>query len=195
MKLLKKLVGDHCYLSPIDSSESELVASWSNDIRVALKTGDMSDMITLEMQKSYLEGMTNRSGYGFYIVDINTDNVIGVARIMRVNHIHRNAVVGIFIGETKNRSRGIGTESLNLLLDFAFNIINLRNVMAEVFSFNKASITICKKVGFNEIGRRRSAIIYGKHEFDEIFMDILSDEFESIFIEKELKKDSFAKKI
>ena len=127
MNYLKKLVGDKCFLSPIDTSEAEVVAKWSNDIEVAVKTGDISDMITYEQQKSYLESMNNRGGYGFYIVDKSKDEIIGVTRLMRINFISRNAVMGIFIGESDNRNRGIGTEAAKLLLDFGFNVLNQRS--------------------------------------------------------------------
>ncbi|WBW94866.1 GNAT family N-acetyltransferase [Oceanirhabdus sp. W0125-5] len=186
MQYLKKIVGEKCYLAPVDDSLTEKVAIWSNDLRVSIRTGDISDMITYETQKEYLNSM-NQRGYAFYIVD-NTDNeAIGIIRLMRVNHINRNAVLGIFIGESTNRNSGIGTEATKLILDFAFNVINLRNVMIETFSFNHRAIKVCKKVGFKEIGRRRNAIIYGDNEFDEVFMDILNTEFSDSIICEALK--------
>jgi len=176
MEFLKKIVGDKCYLSPVDGSLTEKVAKWSNDLRVSIRTGDISDMITYETQKEYLDNM-NKRGYAFYIVDASDDEAIGIIRLMRVNHIYRNAVLGVFIGDSSDRNSGIGTEATKLILDFAFNVINLRNVMIETFSFNERAIKVCKKVGFKEIGRRRNAIIYGDNEFDEVFMDMLNTEF------------------
>lgn len=184
MNHLKKLIGEKCFLAPVDGSETERVATWSNDIDIAIKTGDISDMVSFEQQKKYLEGMNNSSGYAFYIVDKNKNEVIGIARLMRINFINRNAVMGMFIGEKDNQNRGVGTESTKLLLDFAFNVLNLRNIMVEIFSFNEGSLRMCKKCGFKEIGRRRKAIIYGKKEYDEVFMDILSEEFKDSTIER-----------
>ncbi|QNO15065.1 GNAT family N-acetyltransferase [Alkalicella caledoniensis] len=60
--------------------------------------------------------------------------------------------------------------------------------MIETFSFNEPAIKTLKKVGFKEIGRRRNSIIYGRNEYDEIFMDMLSDEFQQSKIEKLLGK-------
>ena len=187
MNYLKKLVGDNCYLSPVDAAETERVANWSNDIEVAIRTGDISDMITYEAQKRYLKNMNNNTGYAFYIIRKDVNEVIGIARLMRINFINRNAVMGMFIGERNHRSKGIGTEATKLLLDFGFNILNLRNIMIETYSFNEAAIKACKKCGFKEIGRRRSAIIYGNNEYDEVFMDILNEEFEDSIIYKLLK--------
>lgn len=189
MNKYRKLVGEKCYLAPLDTSEADIVAKWSNDMEMSIKTGDISDIITYNHQKDYLEGMNGPSGYAFYIVEKSTDKVIGIARLMRINFIYRNAVMGMFIGEKSNRNHGIGTEAGNLLLDFAFNVLNLINVMVEVFSFNEASLKLCKKCGFKEIGRRRNAIIYGKHQYDEVFLDILNEEFQNSRIEKALVKE------
>ncbi len=72
MKFLKKLVGDKCYLSPVDDILADKVAQWSNDLRVSIRTGDISDMITVDVQREYLNGMNER-GYAFYIVDAEND--------------------------------------------------------------------------------------------------------------------------
>lgn len=181
MKYLKKLVGEKCYLSPVDSQAAEKVAQWSNEMEVAVRTGDLSDMITCEVQKNYLENMNN-GGYAFYIVRREDDEAVGIARLMRVDLINKRAVLGMFIGEKNSREIGIGTEAARLILDFGFNVINLKNIMVEIFSFNERSMRMCKKCGFKEIGRRRKSIIYGQKEFDEVYMDILAEEFQGSII-------------
>ncbi|MEG0775371.1 GNAT family protein [Clostridium sp.] len=188
MSYLRKLVGKKCYLSPVDSSETEKVAKWSNDIEVAIRTGDISDMITYEAQRGYLENMNSNRGYGFFIVRENDDEVIGIGRLMRIDFINRNAVMGMFIGERTDRNTGIGSEATKLLLDFGFNILNLRNIMIETYSFNEAAIKTSLKCGFKEIGRRRKSIIYGNKEYDEVLMDMLNEEFQDSIISKILDK-------
>lgn len=188
MSYLRKIVGEKCYLSPVDGNEAEKVAKWSNDIEVAIRTGDISDMISYDVQKEYLINMNNSRGYAFYIVRAEDNEVIGIGRLMRINYINRNAVMGMFIGERSNRNRGIGSEATKLILDFGFNVLNLRNIMIETFSFNEPAIKACKKCGFKEIGRRRNAIIYGNNEYDEVYMDILNEEFQDSIIDKVLNK-------
>lgn len=182
----KKMVGKKSYLSPVDASQVEKVGKWSNDIDVAMRTGDITDMITYNEQKKYLENMNNDSSYAFYIIRLEDDEVVGIARLMRIDFINKKAVMGMFIGEKSNRNGGMGTEATKLLLDFGFNILNLRNVMVETYSFNEPAIRTLKKVGFKEIGRRRSSIIYGQNEFDEIYMDMLNNEFQDSIIREKL---------
>lgn len=177
MTYFKKLIGEDCYLSPVDSSAAEKVGKWSNDLEISIRTGDISDMISYNQQKKYLENMNNETNYGFFIIRHTDDEVVGIARLIKVDLINKKAMMGMFIGEKNNRNKGIGTEATRLLLDFGFNVLNLNNILVVTYSFNDSAIRTLKKVGFKEIGRRRKSIVYGKNTYDEIFMDILSDEF------------------
>ena len=49
-------------------------------------------------------------------------------------------------------------------------------------SFNERAIACYKKVGFKEIGRRRQGYFLNGKYHDEIFMDILKDEFKEDYI-------------
>lgn len=120
----------------------------------------------------------------FAIVDADNDKLIGNCSIFRINERNRKAEVGIFIGDKNYWSKGYGTEALSLLIDYAFNVLNLNNIMLEVFGYNKRAINSYKKVGFKEIGRRREAIIFASEKHDEIYMDIIASEFKSIYIKK-----------
>lgn len=181
MKYVKKLAGEKCYLSPMSPEYSEIIAKWSNDMEVSIHTGDASDMITYDLQRSYLESAI-KNGYSFLIVRMDNDEPVGTCRLKQINLINRRAEIGIFIGEKNCWNMGIGTEAIRLLLDFGFNIINLRNIMLEVYSFNERAIRAYEKCGFKEIGRRRKSLIYGGKEYDEVYMDILSEEFEGSIV-------------
>jgi len=181
----RKLEGETCYLSPVDDQASHIVAKWSNDLSIAIRTGDLSDMITLKVQEDYLQGM-NQGGYGFYIVKNDGEHPIGIARLMRVDLLNRTAVMGIFICES-NQNNGLGTDVTNMLLDFGFNVINLKNIMIETYGFNHRAIKVSKKCGFKEIGRRRKAISYGNKSYDLVYLDMLQEEFTCSKILNELK--------
>ena len=59
--------------------------------------------------------------------------------------------------------------------------------MLGVFSYNKAAIKCYKNVGFQEIGYRREVRIIGDKKYNMIFMDILADEYKSVFVNKLLE--------
>ena len=75
--------------------------------------------------------------------------------------------------------RGYGTETTSLVLDYAFTMLVRHNVMLAVYDVNPAGIRAYEKAGFKEFGRRRQSHRIGGELRDEIFMQSLSDEFES----------------
>jgi len=184
MKYYKKLVGKKCYLSPINVEDADQYCIWLNDLEVSYNLLIFNQQLSLEREKMILQDMIKNNAQIFAIVDADSDKLIGNCSIFRINERNRKAEIGIFIGDKNYWSKGYGSEALSLLIDYGFNILNLNNIMLEVFSFNKRAFNSYKKVGFKEIGRRREAIIFAGEKHDEIYMDILANEFESIYIKK-----------
>ncbi len=176
-----KLMGKRVYLSPICLDNTELMETytrWLNDAAVSDNLGISWLAYTPEKEKEALEEMT-RNGYGFAIVCKNGEGLLGFADLHDLNLTSRNAQCGLFIGDAHNRSKGYGSESLALLLDFAFNTLNLNNVMLKLYAFNQDAYRCYEKLGFKEIGRRRQSYFIGGQYHDEIFMDILAHEFKA----------------
>ena len=184
MKYYKKLVGKKCYLSPINVEDADQYCIWLNDLEVASNLLIFDQQLNIEREKLILQDMIKNGAQIFAIIDADSDKLIGNCSLFRINERNRKAEVGIFIGDKEYWSKGYGTEALFLLIDYGFNILNLNNIMLEVFGFNKRAIKSYKKVGFKEIGRRREAVIIAGKKHDEIYMDILADEFESIYIKR-----------
>ncbi len=91
-------------------------------------------------------------------------------------------MLGIVIGEKAHWGRGYGQEAIKLLLDYGFHLLNLNNIMVGVFAYNQRAINCYRKVGFREVGRRRQARIIGGKKYDVVFMDMLAQEFESVYV-------------
>ena len=181
MKYFKKLVGDRIYLSPRNSEDVKKYTEWLNDFQVTDYTGRSGQLVTLESEKKYLEENVNDQGV-FAIVEKDTDKLIGTVGLHEINHIHRKATLGIFIGEQEYLSKGYGTEAIRLILDYGFNYLNLNNINLDLMEFNERAYACYKKCGFKEYGRRRKCeFINGKY-YDVISMDILSEEFNGEFI-------------
>jgi len=93
-----------------------------------------------------------------------------------VDFVHGKVTLGLLLDKSF-QSKGYGKESTNLLLEFAFNILNLNNAMLYAIDFNKKAIAMYESVGFKEIGRRRNAYNINNKVYDEVYMDILKKEF------------------
>ncbi len=186
MKYFKKAEGKRVFLSPINVEDCEQYTEWLNDPETAVFLDCFFQNISLLKERELLEKLA-RDQNVFAIVDKNSGKLIGNCGLHNVDFINRKAVLGIFIGDKDYRNRGFGAEAISLLLDFAFNALNLNSVMLVVKEFNKRGIKCYEKCGFKKIGIRREASIVAGKKYGEIMMDILAEEFSENRIEKYLK--------
>lgn len=183
MKYFKKIIGERLYLSPMSTEDIPQYTEWLNDLRTVINLGFADQVLSLEKEKEAFENL-QKGRYNFAVVRLEDDQLIGNCGLFDVDQINRNGTVGLFIGNPAERGKGYGTEILQLILDFGFNIINLHNIMLVVSAYNEAGVRCYQKAGFKEIGRRRECRTVAGRKYDEIYMDILSSELESVYVKK-----------
>ena len=175
MKYFKKLVGERIYLSPRNAEDVEQFTEWLNDFDVTDYIGNSSQVISLDGEKKYLE--ENELECGFVIVTLDEDKMIGTISLENINRVNQTAELGIFIGDKNYLSKGYGTEAIKLILDYGFNYLNFHNIMLKLLSANERALNCYKKCGFKEMGRRRESKYVNGKLYDDIYMDILKNEF------------------
>ena len=177
MKYFKKLVGRKVYLSPINPADYEKYCEWFNHLNTTILLGFATSNVTLQGEKESLEKLSKDHNYA--IIKLNGDILIGKCGFNVINHIHRTATISISIGDTSNRGKGYGTEALELLLCYGFKILNLNNIMLEVYSFNKPALRSYEKLGFKVFGSRTSSFLINGEYHDTIYMELLKKDFTS----------------
>jgi diamine N-acetyltransferase len=175
-------------LGPLRRDLLALYQRWINGLVAARGLGAFRP-ITVEKETEWYESLAKSEGdITFTIYELSTLRPIGTASLMRVDHRNRGAEFGIMIGEPECRNRGYGTETTRLVLDYAFTVVGLHNVMLRVFEFNRGAVRAYEKAGFKEIGRRRQSYFAGGRVWDEILMDCLSTEYEHSVLRDHFRK-------
>ena len=187
-KYLKALVGDNVYLSPISVDDVEEYAEMVNDIKVSVGLGYLSytNIIDFESEKEFLISVKKEKMFAVRLLE--NDNLLGNVGFNSVDLLNRTATMGIMLGNSNYQRKGYGIEAVKLILDYGFSFLNLRNISLNVFEYNEVAYNLYKKIGFKEAGRLRKAVeIMGK-TYDVIIMDMLKEEFQSVYIKRELEK-------
>ncbi|MGS2741903.1 GNAT family N-acetyltransferase [Sinomicrobium sp. M5D2P17] len=81
---------------------------------------------------------------------------------------NKRAGVGIVVLETARRNKGIGTEALQLLADYAFTHLGIHQLYANIAEDNTASIKLFSNLGFKEVGIKKDWNFTGGVFKDEI---------------------------
>lgn len=172
---IKKMIGEKCYLSPINLEDVQLYMEWLNNEEVFQYLLVGTSVISYEIEKEALLRLSKEHVYG--IIDKESHMLIGNVGLLNLNHIHKTSEVGIFIGNTDYWGKGYGTEALRLIVDYGFRILGLENIMLNVFENNERAIRSYEKVGFKKIGIRRRSHYFNLERHNEIYMDIVKEDF------------------
>ena len=111
----------------------------------------------------------------FTIYDRTDETPVGTAGLFKIVHAHGTAEFGIAIGE--RRGQGLGSEATRLVLDFAFHVLELRNVLLETLEWNVAGLTAYERAGFRRVGVRRGAVMSRGRPTDVVIMDAVPEDF------------------
>jgi RimJ/RimL family protein N-acetyltransferase len=172
------VVGEKVALGPLRRELLPIYERWINDFAVVITLGVGQRPITSESERVWFEhAATSDTEVSFTIYELSTLRPIGTVGLREIDHANRTAIFGILIGEKESWGKGYGTETTRLMLDYAFRVVGLHNVMLTVFPRNERGVRAYQRAGFHEIGRRREAHRLAGEAEDVILMDCLATEF------------------
>ena len=100
----------------------------------------------------------------------NSNKAIGLIDLFDFDARNNRAGIGIVIHNETNRNSGIGKESLQLLINYSFNKLQLRQLFANIGTNNEASLKLFTTFGFEEIGIKKDwNLIDNKYQDEAIF--------------------------
>ena len=137
------VVGERVALGPLRRDLAETYARWVNDLEVrhgllhaGLATAQSEEAWIEESAKKMAEREPGEAHFTIY--DREDEAPAGIVSLMAISHLLGSSRFGILLGE--RRGRGLGGEATRLMLDWAFHVLGLHNVMLEVMASNERAI-------------------------------------------------------
>jgi UDP-4-amino-4,6-dideoxy-N-acetyl-beta-L-altrosamine N-acetyltransferase len=157
--------GNNIYLRPITVEDTDMVLSWRNKKEV-VENYIYRKPITREEHLNWLATKVDKGLVHQFIVCLKGDNrPVGSVYLQHFEEENRKAESGIFMGEESIKGKGIGTEAVVLLKNYAFETLGLHKVMARVLAYNAASLRLHEKAGYTkEAYLKDELFIEGKFE-------------------------------
>jgi RimJ/RimL family protein N-acetyltransferase len=109
----------------------------------------------------------------------NQGVLIGFVRLQWIEWNHGVGMVHIGIGDPEYRGKGYGTETLRLILRYAFTELNLYRLSAVVQGYNQPALRLFRKAGFVEEVCRRKALHRDGQYWDLVHLGILREEWDA----------------
>lgn len=184
------LIGRRVQLRPLEDEDAPILAAWRNDPE--FRQYLLARFPTyLQDEREWLASLRPGKGTPRDValgIELKQGRkLIGSVGLHMIDWVQRRAMTGSGIGPPAMRGKGYGTEAKTLLLDYAFGELGLKSIWAFVLEGNEASIQALHKQGYRQGGIfRQSTLVFGEWK-NEIYFDILREEWVKLRAAKEVK--------
>jgi diamine N-acetyltransferase len=151
------LRGQNIFLRAIEPEDATKVMIWENNPenwRVSGTEAPYSMHGILE----YINSIQNFRQCGELRLIIclkESKKPIGTLDLFDANFKHGRAGIGILIGEVEERSKGFASEAIQLLIEYARDLLGFHNLTAQVLDDNLPSRFLFENNGFELVGIRK----------------------------------------
>ncbi len=145
--------GSRALLRPLERADIPTLRRWMNDPEITQFLMRTFPLMEKE-EEEWIDSLPkSKNDFALGIVETEGKKLIGSIGLHGINWQQRTATTGTVLGEKEYWGKGYGTEAKMLLLDFAFNALDLYGVLSRVFAYNERSLAYGKKCGYEEVGR------------------------------------------
>lgn len=169
------LQGQQVRLRAIERSDLPLAVQYLNDGDVLQYFGQPGPL-SMENEEDWYERMLHDDRVVNFAIEVD-GRYAGGCGFVGIDHLHRRAELGIFVGDKALWGRGVGSEAMTLLVDYGFDYLNLHRIFLRVFAENERAIRVYQRVGFQHEGRFRDAEWRHGRWHDMLFMSVLESEW------------------
>lgn len=170
---------EHIYFRALESSDLDLLYSCENDQNI-WKISNTQTPFSKDTLSQYLE-VAHQDIYTTkqlrLLICLNeTNEAIGTVDLFEFDPAHARVGVGILIFE-KYRANGFAFESIQLLKQYAFEVLFVNQLFCNIAASNDKSIALFEKCSFEKIGIKKkwNKIAFNQFE-DELMYQFLIKE-------------------
>lgn len=165
------LKSQNIYLRAVEPKDTNVLYDWENDRSIWAVSNTQ-----IPFSRFVLEEFTNSSHQDIYtnkqlrlmVDDSKTGSTIGCIDIFEFDPQHARAGVGIYIHKD-HREKGLASECLNLICDYAFKTLHLKQIYSHVNASNLASLNLFTKAGFEKTALKKSWHKTSLHLFEDVW--------------------------
>lgn len=173
------MAGEKIHLTPVELNDAGVLTACENDpdVRHALF---LAFPVAREQQEEKIRTyISSKDSIVFTIREKQSSKAIGQTAFFRLDYISRAAVFYLAILDKSCWSKGYGSEATRLMLNYAFETLNLNRIQLHVCAENPPAIKIYQKLGFVKEGVLRQAMYRDGHYVNFWVMGLLKQDWKN----------------
>jgi RimJ/RimL family protein N-acetyltransferase len=175
------LAGDRLYLRPLELQDAEvraqMVAEETEDIFLSDRYRPVISPLAFEEHIRSVYKTFPPEEVNFAVCRREDDRLVGAVGFDNIDWVNRTAETYAWFGPPEMRGQGYGPEAKHLLLEYAFDHLQLHAIFATVWEPNVRSARAITRQGYQPAGRLR----FDDHQHgvyhDVLVFDLLREEW------------------
>ena len=164
-----------CVIRPWRPGDEESLVAHANNHKVWRNLRDrFPHPYTTDDAREWIRHMGEESPQTNFAIVVNGEAVGGIGLVLNGDIYRCSAEIGYWLGEAF-WGRGVMTEVVRALTQWAFDNFNLSRIYAGVLEWNPASIRVLEKAGYQFEGRLRKAVVKQDLVMDELVYSVVND--------------------
>ncbi|MGB4386110.1 MAG: GNAT family protein [Caldicoprobacterales bacterium] len=168
------LIDDDLKLRAIEYRDADFLREMINDPEIEKMVLGWSLPVSEQKQIEWINNL--KVDDMKFIIDLN-GQAVGMASITNLDFKNSVAGLNIKIGSGEYRGKGIGTRTINLLIKYCFDELNLNCLTANILEYNIPSQKLFEKCGFRRDGVLRSRVYKGGKYHNVYAYSLLRSEY------------------
>ena len=129
---------------------------------------------TVNDARRWLEMVVGQKPETNFAIDVAGEAVGGIGFTVQYDVARRSAEIGYWLGEDF-WGRGIATEALIAVTDYAFSNYDVCRLYAHVFDWNAASARVLEKAGYEFEGRMKKSVTKDGQTIDQLMYAMIRE--------------------
>jgi RimJ/RimL family protein N-acetyltransferase len=154
-----------------EEDATERYRSWMADPELVQFLESRGSVPSLDDLRAYIESMReSQHSYLFGVFEPRDRRHIGNIKLGPISAQHRSASIGLMIGERDMWGKGVATEIVGALSEWAFASLGLEKLYAGSYARNAGSVRAFQRRGYAIEGVQRSHVLLDDGTRDDVIV-------------------------
>lgn len=171
-----RLEGNNIYLRALEPEDLSFLYDIENDVSL-WEVSHTQTPYSKWLLKNYIENshqdIYEAKQLRLVITHNETNNLLGLIDLFDFDPKNNRVGLGIVIKDDLSRNKGVGSDALNVLINYVFTHLNMQQIYVNVAVTNDASIKLFSKFGFALIGIKKQWNKVGSSYVDEAMYQLI----------------------
>ena len=164
-----------CSVRSWEWRDRDAIVRHANNRKVSINLRDRFPYpYTVGDARSWLDSVIGHKRETNFAIDVAGEAVGGIGFTVQPDVGHRSAEIGYWLGE-EFWGRGITTDALIAVTEYAFSNFDICRLYAHVFEWNGASARVLEKAGYTFEGRLRKSVTKEGQTIDQLMYAMIRE--------------------